>query len=238
MDHKTAMMAALASDGSSGIENVLMDRENDLSSLLEAIDFMNSEELNTFFSKLYRLASEISFDLCGEEGPTCSRDEEFAQIKLLKDTENIEILKKLSLIILKYMEMSKASPPAVFHTAQILHDLLIPLDDALPNAPSLKVTIARICEKCWINETDGAEIFVTQLIPYLLIASLSPSVHDADVKRLYNIRMSFLLLDFEDESIESIRCLIIRCFLHPAFLRSADGRKFLSFIFSVHEGWR
>ena len=237
MDHKTAMMAALASDGSSGIENVLMDRENDVSSLLEAIDFMNSEELNIFFSKLYQLASEISFDLCGEEGPICSRDEEFAQVKLLKDTENIEILKKLSSIILKYMEMPKASPPAVFHTAQILHDLLIPLDDALPNAPSLKVTIARICEKCWINETDGAEIFVTQLIPYLLIASLSPSVHDADVKRLYNIRMSFLLLDFDDESIESIRCLIIRCFLHPAFLRSADGRKFLSFLFSVHEGW-
>lgn len=237
MDHNIALMAALASDGSSGIENVLMDRENDLSSLLETIDFMSSEELNIFFSKMSHLASEISMELCGEEDTLHSRDENFAQIKLLKDTENIETLKKLSLIILKYIETSKVDSPAVFHTAQILHDILIPLDDTLPSAPSLKVTIARICEKCWVNETDGAENFVTQLIPYLLIASLSPLAHDADVKRLYNIRMSFLLLDFDDESIESIRCLIIRCFIHPAFLRSADGRRFLSFLFSVHEGW-
>ena len=77
---------------------------------------------------------------------------------------------------------------------------------------------------------------MTQLIPYLLIAALSPAAHDADVKRLFNIRTSLLLLDFDDETIESIRSLILRCFIHPAFLRVSEGRKFLSFLFSIHEG--
>ena len=41
------------------------------------------------------------------------------------------------------------------------------------------------------------------------------------------------LFDFEDPSIETIRHLILRCFMHPAFLRNIEGQKFLSFVFSL-----
>lgn len=236
MDRKIALMAASASDGSLGIVEALMNVENDVPSLLEAMDFMSDVELNTFFLKLGHFASETAMALCGEEDNFCCDDDNLAHRKSLEDTENIEKLKKVCMILLKYIETSKASSAALYDIVQTLHDILIPLDDSIPGAPSLKVSIARICEKSWVGEGEGAENYVTQLIPYLLIVSLSPSALDADVKRLYSIRTAFLLLDFDDESIESIRSLILRCFLHPVFLRSVDGRRFLSFVFSVHEG--
>jgi len=42
-----------------------------------------------------------------------------------------------------------------------------------------------------------------------------------------------MLLDFEDPSIESIRGLLLRCVIHPVFLKVAEGRRFLSALFSL-----
>ena len=54
MDRKIALMAASASDGSLGIVEALMNVENDVPSLLEAMDFMSDVELNTFFLKFQK----------------------------------------------------------------------------------------------------------------------------------------------------------------------------------------
>ena len=93
-----------------------------------------------------------------------------------------------------------------------------------------------MCELNWIKNEPHSENYVTQLIPFLLLVALGPSSCDADVKRVYLIRSAFNLLDFEDESIESIRVLILRCFIHPTFLKVPEGRKFLAFVFSLSIG--
>ena len=113
---------------------------------------------------------------------------------------------------------------------------MIPLDEEIPGANQLKSSIARLCEKWWINQSEGAENIIVQLVPYLLITALSPTSRDIDAKRLYNVRGALLLFDFDDESIESIRSLILRCYIHPTFLKVADGRRFLSFVFTIHTG--
>ena len=237
MDQKAALIAASDCDGSSAIENLLMNEISDVSSVLEAIDFMTGVEVRQFFSKMSSFASETSMILLADEESFCVDDDVSLQAKQISDSESVEKLKKLALIVLKYMEVSKTNSPELLSIVQILHDGLMILSDDVPGAISYKVTVARICEKCWVNKVEDPENYVLQLIPYLLGAALRPAAHDSDVKRLYNIRTALYELDFEDESIENMRNLLLRCFIHSAFLRaSSDGRKFLSFIFTINEG--
>lgn len=237
MDQKTALIAASESDGTSEIEDLLMNVITDMSSLLEAIDFMTGAEVCQFFSKLNTFASETSMILLADEESFCVDDDEVLQAKWNGDCKNVVKLKKLALIVLKYMEISKTNSPEMLSIVQTLHDGLMILSDNIPGAISLKVTVSRICEKCWVNKVEDPENYVLQLIPYLVGIALKPNAHDSDVKRLFDIRAALYEFDFEDESIEDMRNLLLRCFIHPAFLRvSSEGRKFLSFIFSINEG--
>ena len=57
------------------------------------------------------------------------------------------------------------------------------------------------------------------ILPLLMIACLGPESLDADVKRLYSARDAFTLLDFEDHNNDSIKELLLRCFIHKNFLK-------------------
>jgi len=113
------------------------------------------------------------------------------------------------------------------------HDALIPLNDDISGAGMFKTAVARCCEAWWVKEEPGAENIAPQLIPYNLLTALGPSILDVDVKRCWLIRGALMLLDFDDPSIESIRVLLLRCVVHPGFLKVAEGRRFLSFLFSI-----
>lgn len=54
-----------------------------------------------------------------------------------------------------------------------------------------------------------------------------------DVKRCHVMRLALQLLDFEDPSIADVRALLVRASFHPGFLRAAEGRRFLSFLFTL-----
>lgn len=49
------------------------------------------------------------------------------------------------------------------------------------------------------------------------------------------LREAFALFDFDDESIEDLKLLLIRCVISPLYLKTEDGRKFLSFIFGLSD---
>ena len=85
------------------------------------------------------------------------------------------------------------------------------------------VVISRCCERWWFQGWSEREQLVTQLLPYLLIASMTDSSTLADVKRLYNVRHALQLMDFDDASAETIRGLLVRTVLIPVFLR--PGRR-------------
>ena len=56
----------------------------------------------------------------------------------------------------------------------------------------------------------------------------------ADVKRLHSVRKALCLLDFDDPSIADMRHGLLRAALPGPFLRAAEGRRFLGFLFKLH----
>ncbi|GHP11459.1 hypothetical protein PPROV_001018700 [Pycnococcus provasolii] len=73
----------------------------------------------------------------------------------------------------------------------------------------------------------------TQCLPFLLIRALCGG-RPTDVKRAFAMRDSLTVLDFDDEeSIAMTKELLLRCSVSASFLRSNEGRKFLSHVMLV-----
>ncbi|PRQ50927.1 putative condensin-2 complex subunit G2 [Rosa chinensis] len=124
---------------------------------------------------------------------------------------------------------AKAFPPLdLLPGVQALHDNLIILesDSALVSA------IASLCEQWWKEELPGRESLISQSLPFLLSRSLTLN-KKADIHRVYALREAFTCFDFEDESIEDLKLLLIRCVISPLFLKTEEGRKFLAFLFGL-----
>ena len=228
------MLASTSADAANGTlfsfsEDVIFDEE-----ILEILDLQEKE---TFFENLFLVVSNSITSICVNNGE--DDDDDDCLVTMSDDhhiTDVISSLKKVATMLLKMSHNTHSNDPNVVQIVQLLHELLIPLDETIPGTNQLKSSISRLCEKWWINQSEGAENIIIQLVPYLLITALSPSSRDIDAKRLYNVRGALLLFDFDDESIESIRSLILRCFIHPTFLKVTEGRRFLSFVFTIHSG--
>ncbi|GKU94886.1 hypothetical protein SLEP1_g8312 [Rubroshorea leprosula] len=92
--------------------------------------------------------------------------------------------------------------------------------------------IASLCEEWWKEDLPEREMLVSQTLPFLLSRSLTLQ-KKVDVHRVYSLRDAFNLFDFEDESIEDLKMLLMRCVIAPLYLKTEDGRKFLAFIFGL-----
>ena len=55
----------------------------------------------------------------------------------------------------------------------------------------------------------------------------------ADIKRCAGMRSALDLLDFQDASIGDLKRLLLRAAFSPAFLRAAEGRRFLAHLFTL-----
>ena len=53
------------------------------------------------------------------------------------------------------------------------------------------------------------------------------------MKRCHTARGALRLLDFEDGSIADLKRLLLRAAFSPAFLRPAEGRRFLAHLFTL-----
>ncbi|XP_047959016.1 uncharacterized protein LOC125204401 isoform X2 [Salvia hispanica] len=112
--------------------------------------------------------------------------------------------------------------------AQELHDNLILFE----SDSSLLSDIANLCEEWWKAGLLGKETLISQSLPVILSRSLTLK-KKVDVHRVYSLREAFSLFDFEDESIEDLKHLLIRCMISPLYLKTEDGRKFIAFLFGL-----
>ncbi|KAF8050149.1 hypothetical protein N665_2037s0007 [Sinapis alba] len=127
------------------------------------------------------------------------------------------------------------SPKKAFSTTDLL-----PAAQALHNNlrlfesdPALCLEVAGVCESWWKEELIERETLISQLLPFLLSRSLTLK-KKVDVHRVYMLREAFALFDFEDEeSIEDLRMLLMRCVVSPLYLKTEDGQRFLSFAFRL-----
>lgn len=97
---------------------------------------------------------------------------------------------------------------------------------------ALSSVIEGLCEEWWKENLPDRETLISQTLPFLLSRSLTLK-KKVDVHRVCVLREAFALFDFEDESIEDLRLLLVRSVISPLYLKTEDGRRFLSFIFGL-----
>lgn len=54
------------------------------------------------------------------------------------------------------------------------------------------------------------------------------------VHRVYAMREAFMLFDFEDESIEDLKLLLLRSVITPLYLKTDEGRRFIAFMLTLN----
>lgn len=93
--------------------------------------------------------------------------------------------------------------------------------------------IAGLCEEWWKEHLPGRETLISQLLPFLLSRSLTEG-KKVDVRRVCLLRDALSLLDFDDESIEDLKLLLVRCIITPLFLKTEEGRRFVASLFGLN----
>lgn len=116
----------------------------------------------------------------------------------------------------------------MFPAVRELHDNLILFE----SDNVLLSEISSLCELWWKEELAGRELLISQFLPFLVSRSLTLR-KKVDVHRVYMLREAFVLFDFEDESIEDLKLLLIRCVITPLYLKTEDGRRFVAFLFGL-----
>ena len=122
------------------------------------------------------------------------------------------------------------SPPEALHlAAQLLHDQLM----ACREYPDLQEEICKLCLEWWQAEAPEKLALSVQTLP-CLVASAIRCGTGAAVKRCHTMRTAMEVFDFEDqESIAEFKGLLLRAAFAPCFLRCADGRRFLAYLFTI-----
>ncbi|KAF8406207.1 hypothetical protein HHK36_008292 [Tetracentron sinense] len=120
------------------------------------------------------------------------------------------------------------SPSDILPSVRALHDnlILFELD------PVLLSEIANLCEEWWKEQLPERETLISQFLPFLLSRSLTLR-KKVDVRRVYALREAFSLFDFDDESIEDLKLLLVRCIITPLYLKIEEGRRFIAFLFGL-----
>lgn len=239
MEGKTLLLSALVKCGGpegsfEALEDLLalQAAKSESFSLREIGDLMTDAEHECLWRELCSFSARVIEALQMEE----DEEEEEEGAGMVEGAEElVQSLRRVAGAMTLYVvEMPQSRPASLFEALQLFHDLLMTLNDDIPGATVLKSAVARCCEAWWVKEEPGAENICNQLIPYLLLSALGPSTMDVDVKRCWAIRGTLGLLDFDDPSIEHLRGLLLRCVIHPGFLKVSEGRRFLSFLFSIN----
>ncbi|KAJ4965106.1 hypothetical protein NE237_016955 [Protea cynaroides] len=141
--------------------------------------------------------------------------------------EDIEIDTHITVLCISHPKKVFSSPN-LLPSARALHDNLILFE----KDPILQSNIASLCEDWWKEQLPDRETLVCQSLPVLLSRSFELG-KKVDVRRVYALREAFSLLDFEDESIEDLKLLLLRCIITPLYLKTEEGRRFAAFSFGL-----
>ncbi|CAK7339662.1 unnamed protein product [Dovyalis caffra] len=156
-----------------------------------------------------------------------NKDEE-PNFNFNQNLEKLQVLTHVAFLCVSHPK-NVFSPCDLLPAVQLLHDNLIVFESA---SSSLLLKISNLCEFYWKENLQGKEMLISQFLPFLVAQSLTLK-KKVDVHRVYVLREAFTLFDFEDESIEDLKLLLIRSVIAPIYLKTEDGRKFLGFIFGL-----
>ncbi|POO00719.1 Condensin-2 complex subunit G [Trema orientale] len=142
-------------------------------------------------------------------------------------TQNLQIFAYITRLCVSHPK-NVFSPLDLLPGVQGLHDNLIVFE----SDSALSTEILNLCEEWWKEDLAGRESLISQSLPFLLSRSLTLSKKQ-DVHRVCALREAFSLFDFEDESIEDLKLLLIRCVIAPLYMKTEEGRRFIAFAFGL-----
>lgn len=158
--------------------------------------------------------------------------------KMPEEVVEVEV-KQLQLVVNAISAFTKKNNLRLNSILQIidaLHSLLEVLEFTSVTVLSFKNAVSMLCEQWYLKGEPGASQLLPQLMTYLLVESLKPTSKEATIKRLYNMRQGFNELDIANAGKDFKKELLLRCYVHPTFLKSADGQKLLSILLTASEG--
>ncbi|XP_027077616.1 uncharacterized protein [Coffea arabica] len=142
--------------------------------------------------------------------------------------ENLEIYTYIAFLCVTHPKGSFSAADLLPGVSELHDNLVIFESDS-----TLLSEIANLCEEWWKRNLPGKEALISQSLPFLLSRSLTLK-KKVDVHRVYSLREAFILFDFEDEeSIEDLKNLLMRCVISPLYFKTEEGRKFIAFIFGL-----
>jgi condensin-2 complex subunit G2 len=101
----------------------------------------------------------------------------------------------------------------------------------------LQSSIADVCELWCSAGKVHSEGLSGELVVWLLVRSLLPAAKQSDIKRVYGLRDALSKFDLDDPSADSLKSLMLRALIHPPYLRSVEGRRWLSGLFALSAQW-
>lgn len=166
--------------------------------------------------------------------------------------ESLHAIKAITTLLTLFVKQEEfVAPVEVFEAICILHGTYSALFELLQRLTllamllvlgssseerSVQSSISALCELWYSQQREGNEALISQTITFLLLQSLEPNSKAADLKRLYDFRTSLPLIDLDDVSATDLCQLLQRTAIHPLFLVNPQGKKFLTYLFTINLG--
>jgi hypothetical protein len=205
----------------------LGDTKSDL--LKEKLEELSRNELNRLWQRITTLLKDVSLD----------------------DSAVSAVLKGVVSVFSTYIHFDKPDRSLSFADSVFQLHLLLDKDinncedeggiivsgkDSASFVSTLKNGISLLCEEYYVKDWPKCQELLPILITYLLVESLKPNSKDSLIKRLYGISKGFDQIDLFSTGTSFNHDLLLRCFIHPTFLKCSEGQKLLAVIGVASEG--
>jgi hypothetical protein len=123
-------------------------------------------------------------------------------------------------------------PDSFITCANLCQEMLLSIPDGHTQA-----LIAGALEWICLHDFEGREDFYGGVLMFLIGKCLSPKMAAADVNRLWKVGDLIGELDWEHESIDSMKQQLLLCARSPSFMRSQHGPDLLCLFYTVNPGF-
>eukprot|EP00981_Chlorochromonas_danica_P008526 scaffold2208_cov170-Ochromonas_danica.AAC.10 len=150
--------------------------------------------------------------------------------------EHVHLLKGCIRALRLFLSNNKERPQPLRIMLLKLNSLLGDFDDESDTSNTMKNDLSLLCEYFISTMEIGYEDLLPVTITFLLRETLKAEAKESTVKRLFAMRTGFDLVDFSSAGTSFQRDLLLRCFVQPIYIKSADGRKLLAEFLTLSNG--
>lgn len=152
------------------------------------------------------------------------------------DSEPISITFQLSRVVYQLVVATKHRPQGFLELLTQCSHLLDVVDGESAGIAQFRSMFSLALERFYLGSESNSDEFVPDILKFLVLESLKIGGKETLVKRLYNIRGGFHVIDLYHDGSQWIRNLLLRTFASPLFLKNADGMNFLAFLLQFFPG--